>query len=457
MRRLLLTLALGALILAAIAQTAAAVPAGSTTLVDRPSGFGGLPFDGANFSISGKHAMSADGRFVVFTSLADSLLDTSADDVGVNIYRLDRLRGRVEQVNTTADGSQSSPLSFTSGESISADGRYVAFSTGATNLVSGAPEFGLYVKDMNTGKVELASRATGPDGRPADGGPTGVISGDGRHVVFATSGPLHADNADGAANQTDAYVRSLDTGTTHLVSVNATGAGGGFVGSEMDINFDGSAAAFITNARLTAGDTDGSSDAYVRLGIGTAGEKTCFVSFSTGQVPGGDAADEVALSGDGNELAWSKGDAVFAGAVIDAAMARAKRVDVARTGGATGEEAGDVTFEPVAAKAQPSKRLYFLTSGPLDPNDRNGEADAYSAPVAFLGDPARVDLATSGGARGPVDSVAGADNGGGGGYTSGAPHPPGAQTGRAPGVLRADGADPNNPHPPQPAPPTDHA
>src|SRR3954454_15124835 len=307
MRRLLLTLALGALILAAIAQTAAAVPAGSTTLVDRPSGFGGLPFDGANFSISGKHATSADGRFVVFTSLADSLLDTSADDVGVNIYRLDRLRGRVEQVNTTADGSQSRPLSFTSGDSISADGRYVAFSTGATNLTSGAPQFGLYVKDMNTGKVELASRATGPDGRPASGGPTGVISGDGRHVVFATSGPLHADNADGAANQTDAYVRSLDTGTTHLVSVNATGTGGGFVQGEMDMNFDGSAAAFVTNARLTAGDTDGSSDAYVRLGIGTAGEKTCFVSFSTGQVPGGDAADEVALSGDGNELAWSKG------------------------------------------------------------------------------------------------------------------------------------------------------
>src|SRR4051794_41940917 len=111
MRRLLLTLALGALILAAIAQTAAAVPAGSTTLVDRPSGSGGLPFDGANFSISGKHATSADGRFVVFTSLADSLLDTSADDVGVNIYRLDRLRGRGGPGHTTAGGGPAPALS----------------------------------------------------------------------------------------------------------------------------------------------------------------------------------------------------------------------------------------------------------------------------------------------------------------------------------------------------------
>src|SRR3954462_5091309 len=112
MRRLLLTLALGALVLAAIAQTGAAVPAGSTTLVDRPSGFGGLPFDGANQSGAGSHATSPDGRFVGFASQVDALLDRPADDGGLNVYRLDRTRGRVEQVNTTAAGAQPSVITF---------------------------------------------------------------------------------------------------------------------------------------------------------------------------------------------------------------------------------------------------------------------------------------------------------------------------------------------------------
>src|SRR5215212_408025 len=165
MSRLLRTLAVVSLLLLATTGTAAAIPAGSTALVDRPTGFGALPFDGVNFAAAGTHAISSDGRFVVFTSASDVLLDGD-DDSGFHVYRLDREGGRIEQVDTTAAGAQAEPPSFTGGASISADGRFVAFTTGASNLVPGARTFGLYVKDMNTGEVELASRATGVDGAP---------------------------------------------------------------------------------------------------------------------------------------------------------------------------------------------------------------------------------------------------------------------------------------------------
>src|SRR4051794_30856653 len=109
----------GALVLVALAAflspaLAQAIPADSTALVDRPSGFGGLPFDGANESQSRPHAVSATGRYVVFASLADVLLDGD-DDFGFNVYRLDRANGRVEQVNTTPSGGQPDQPSLTGG------------------------------------------------------------------------------------------------------------------------------------------------------------------------------------------------------------------------------------------------------------------------------------------------------------------------------------------------------
>ena len=68
------------------------------------------------------------------------------------------------QVNVTAAGGQPPADSVSEAASISADGRYVEFESDASNLVPGGPAKGFYVKDMQTGAVELASRATGPDG-----------------------------------------------------------------------------------------------------------------------------------------------------------------------------------------------------------------------------------------------------------------------------------------------------
>src|SRR3954469_7202726 len=132
--------------MALLAAPAAAAPAGTTSLVDRPSGFGALPFDGNNETEVGPHALSRDERFVAIVSDADALssLDENSED---HIFRVDRVTGRSEQADTTAQGGQPALGARSADASISADGRFVAFTSNAGNLVAGAPLGGLFVKD----------------------------------------------------------------------------------------------------------------------------------------------------------------------------------------------------------------------------------------------------------------------------------------------------------------------
>ena len=346
----------------------------STVLVDRPAGFGALPFDGVSGASVGTHALSADGRYLVFSSSNDVLL-ASDEDSAENVYRLDRSNGTLVQVNVTATGGQPLAGSLSDAASVSADGRYVEFESDASNLVPGGPADGFYVKDMQTGAVELASRATGPAGAAAASPELAVISGDGRHVAFTATGVLHADNADGAQGATDAYVRALDAGTTHMVSVSATGGEVGGVNDRAapDIDFNGDAVAFITDAKLSADDADDTDDAYVRTGIGAQSETTRFVSFTTGQTPLADTAAEVALSGDGSLVAWSNGfngvgselgRSIFMTSLLPA-VAPARELDVSRPGG-FGSGGGNPAFEPVASAARFPSLLYFRSDAGLD-------------------------------------------------------------------------------------------
>src|SRR3954452_3968480 len=299
-----------ALLLALVAAApAAAAPAGTTTLVDRPAGFGALPFDGNNETEIGPHALSRDERYAVITSEADALT-FGAEKTGGHVFRVDRVTGGTEQVDTTAQGGQPSAGTRSGDASISADGRFVAFQSNANNLIGGPPPNGVYVKDMQTGSVVLASRGTGAGG----GAPfvlRSVISGDGRHVAFTASGFIDGVNADGVAGQTDAYVRDLDTDLTRMASVSNQGAeAGGILGAAPDIDFAGDAVAFVTTKRLNDDDGLTDPDAYVRTGIGTAGETTRLASIFTNQVSGhapAASAVAVASNGSGNDLrvAWS--------------------------------------------------------------------------------------------------------------------------------------------------------
>jgi hypothetical protein len=136
--------------------------------------------------------------------------------------------------------------------SISDDGRYVAFRSSATNLGENASA-GLneaYVKDLDTGALALVSRADGPTGEPASehGIEDLSISGDGRYVIFSTRATNLVPGlpAEGGLH---VYRRDLQTGTTALVD-RVNGAAGAIVTSEAfaeAISSDGRYVVFSAN------------------------------------------------------------------------------------------------------------------------------------------------------------------------------------------------------------------
>ena len=368
-----------ALALLVAAAPAGAVSVGGTVLVDRPTGTGPLPFDGTRSSGIDAHALSGDGCFVVFESQGDALLTTD-DNAAGNVYRLDRCSpgNPIVQVNTAADGTPAEAGSFSFDTSISSDGRKVAFRSDSHVLDAGGTTNGraeVFVKDMQTGALELVSRGTGAAGAPVAGNDIirGIISGDGNSVVFGAKGVLDAENVDGVDGQVNLYLRDLQDDSTRMVSVTTNGAAGGGVDLQsFDIDQTGNRAVFTTIAKLDpVADTDTGFDAYVRFFIGSD------VSGSTQLISPGSSAFGVAMAPDGVFVAYTNFTHAFLTQCIFSCAA-ATQIDQPKTGGsnATGG-INEVFFAPDSG--QTTARLYLRTSQPLDPADTDGVSTSTGA------------------------------------------------------------------------------
>src|SRR6266516_4777554 len=164
------------------AAGAAAAPALTELVSVRSNGTQG---DGISGRVSAP-AVSTDGVVVAFDSEATNLVcgDTNGRS---DIFVHDRMTGETTRVSVAADGAQGDNNSIGTA-AISADGRFVAFTSDASNLVpQTAPGRHIYVKDRSTGAIERVS--VDSHGDPAQGfvAASPAISGDGRFVAFASS------------------------------------------------------------------------------------------------------------------------------------------------------------------------------------------------------------------------------------------------------------------------------
>jgi Tol biopolymer transport system component len=270
-----------------------------TTLASRAPGATGTVGDGSSF----RPSISADGRFVAFDSDADNL-DPDSNDAVTDVFVRDTQTGTMTLVSraTGAPGAVGDGGSF--GPSVSADGRFVAFSSNADNLDPDSNDAftDVFVRDTQTGTTTLVSRATA--GAVGDGNSfIASISADGRFVAFESD----ADNLDPDSNDviTDVFVRDTQTGTTTLVSRAAGGAGavGDDRSSSPSISADGRFVAFASNANNLDPDNAFGTDVFVR---DTQTLATTLVSRATGATGavGNSNSTEPAISADGRFVAF---------------------------------------------------------------------------------------------------------------------------------------------------------
>jgi Tol biopolymer transport system component len=265
-------------------------------------GLGDTDTDGDSKSPS----VSADGSAVAFESSASNLVPGDANGVS-DVFVRDRATGRTTLVSVDSDGQPGNEGSFT--PSISADGRYVAFASEATALVPGDHNRAedVFVHDRRTGKTIKVS--AGSDGRPANGNSySPAISADGRFVAFASEATnLVRADTNGA---TDIFVHDLATGRTVRVSVASNGAEADSDAFTPSISGDGRFVAFVTDAgNLRSGDGNRASDVFVHDG-GTG--RTVLVSAPAGGQPSDRGSFEPSLSVDGRFVAFVTDGALLA-------------------------------------------------------------------------------------------------------------------------------------------------
>jgi Tol biopolymer transport system component len=270
--------------LATLALIVATVPAGPVAAAHRT--IERVNFTSTGAEATGGHSTRAvvtpDGRFVAFQSDATNLV--TGGTTGGEIFVRDRQTGTTTLASSTSAGVEGNGISTYPG--ISADGRYVVFLSGSTNLVPGDTNGAIdaFVKDRQTGAIERVSVSSAGEQANASASRTG-ISADGRYVVFgSTATNLVAGDTNAAG---DVFVRDRQTGTTERVSVSSTGAQANGGSADGMISADGRFVIFASVAtNLVDGDTNGLQDVFIRDRSAGTTERVS-IPNSGGQATGG--------------------------------------------------------------------------------------------------------------------------------------------------------------------------
>lgn len=198
---------------------------------------------------SGLVLVSDDGRFVCFSTSATNVVPDDTDDL-VDLYMRDRLSGTTTRITQRLPGKPS--VWHAQFPDMSADGRFVVFESFDPNFVVGDTNgsFDAFLWDRLSGQIERIS--LGPNGQQGTNGQSGTpqVSDDGRFVLFGTTVPDWGFPINPAIAQLALRDRLMQT--TTLVSVSNSGQPSSGPCGNPDLSGDGRVAVFqANNADLT--------------------------------------------------------------------------------------------------------------------------------------------------------------------------------------------------------------
>ena len=277
---------------------------GLTRCVDVSATF---PGRAANFGASAP-SITADGRWIVFQSDSTDLVAGVTDsNQTIDVYLFDRLAGSTVLVSHAA-GSSTAASGLSSLPTVSDDGRWVAFTSYANDLVLGqSPGNGnLFVWDRTSGETVLASHVPGSATISSNAGTSfSLISADGSTVVF-TSSATNLVAGSGSAQQVYAWDRASNASrlVSHVAGIPTTGSGGLTGGPDLSAN--GRYVAYQSTAtNLVALQTGSGAFPSVFLWDRDL-DVTVLVSRSVGSTasPGGGASDSARISADGRFVVY---------------------------------------------------------------------------------------------------------------------------------------------------------
>ncbi len=327
-------------------------------------------------------SLSSNGSFVAFGSFATNLVLGDTNDV-IDVFVHDRDTGTTERVSIATVGTQANDESFS--PAISSTGRFVAFRSDATNLVANDTNNNsdIFVRDRTLGITQRVSVAS--DGTQANGDSISpAISSDGRFVAFSSE----ASNlvAGDTNNKADIFVHDRQNDTTELIIGPAEfNTGSGTIIVAPAISPDGGFLGFRSNADdLVPGDTNNSFDTFLIDSDTLIAERS---SVSSSEVEGNADSSRPSISSDNRFVAFASiatnlvlqdtngSEDVF---VRDRDEGRTRRVSIAFDG----SEGDNNSFSAIVGG---DGRFVAFTSfaANLVANDTNGRLDIFVIPNPF--------------------------------------------------------------------------
>jgi Tol biopolymer transport system component len=328
-------------------------------------------------------AISANGRFVVFRTSADNLVegDTNTD---YDIFLKDLSTGRLTRVSTNSQGDEVDGQSFN--PQVSADGRYVVFENDANTLVDGTTlgRRHIYRKDTWSGETKLVSASQGGvEGH--DVSENAQISADGRYVVFETN----ANNLAGTDLNgfSDIYRKDMVTGAVTLVSGSGTALGDNH-SRNPHITPDGRYVVFESSATNLGGGLNGTRDIF-RKDLQTG--EIILVSAAANGVAANASSEGARISADGRYVIF-KSDAsnLVAGSPTGTKNVFVKDLVTGALTALTLDGGSDREMDAPHISPDGRYALFTSASGNLVPGDTNEDNDVFRVDLLYKANAAAI-------------------------------------------------------------------